>query len=412
MSVVLGGAGDLSCSEISLIGKRSLGVELDPDALVRAAASHALAVDIAARRPIYGRSTGVGSNKDVTVVDPAAAAQALLRSHATSAGAPRSPERVRAMLAVRIHQLGQGGSGVNPVVVEALAAMLRDDALPAVLEYGSIGTGDLAALATTALALQSTSRTRSAVVFGAHDALAFLSSSAASLADAALATADLQKLADTAVLIAGLSWAALRGNPEAFSIAVESATPFPGARSICRTMRSIIDPGGVPARIQDPYGLRTLPQVHGVTIDSLAHSASIVTALISAPSENPVFTPPDSVAHQGGFQMSYLATALDTARSSLAQSAQLVKARLSALLDPELTGLPAFLGDGTPGASGLLAIEYVAASALAELRALALPVAMQSVTLSHGAEEDASFASLGAEQSLNSVGPYRVLLGC
>jgi histidine ammonia-lyase len=118
------------------------------------------------------------------------------------------------------------------------------------------------------------------------------------------------------------------------------------------------------------------------------------------------------VTHHGGFHLAYLSTSLDTAASALAQSAQLVQARLAALMEPEISGLPAFLAGGGAGASGLMVTEYVAASALSELRAASTPVGVQTVSLSRGAEEDASFASLGARRLHGQAAAYRVMLSC
>ena len=363
------------------------------------------AVGLAAQRPVYGRSTGVGANKGVAVEDGAAHAQRLLRSHATAAGPLRDRRRVRAMLAVRCSQLAVAASGVAPSVLEALVAMLDADDLPPVREYGSLGTGDLSALATTAVAL-----TGPGVTFDENDALAFISSNAATLADAALAAHELEALARASLAVAALTFTAVDGNGEAYSPLVEQATPFTGGRTVCRTMRGLVD-GVTAARIQDPFGLRALPQVQGVLLDSLAHLTAVVEGLASAGSENPVFgTEPPAVAHHGGFHMAYLATALDTVRSAVAQAAQLSLARLGYLIDPALTGLPAFLGDGTPGASGVMVVEYVAASALAELRLAATPVAVQSISISRGAEDDASFASLGARLALDGTAPYTVVV--
>jgi histidine ammonia-lyase len=127
-------------------------------------------------------------------------------------------------------------------------------------------------------------------------------------------------------------------------------------------------------------------------------------------SENPVLSPELGVAHHGGFHAAYLAQALDAVALAAAQSAQLSLARLTMLDEPALTGLAPFLGDGTPGASGTMIVEYVSASALAALRALAVPASLQTVTLSRGVEEDASFASLAARQVLDSVALFRTVL--
>lgn len=438
------GGSALTCGDVVDVAVRRRGVELHPDVLDRVAASHEHAVRIVVDRHVYGRTTGVGANRDVTVGGPdqqpsgasdaqeAAHVEALLRSHATAAGEPRSPERVRGMLLVRLHQLASGASGAAPAVVQALLGMVQADALPAVRELGAVGTGDLPALAAAALALRGDVPTSSplprTVAFGVHDALPFLSSSAATIADSAIAQHQLHRLSRAAVVVAALTFTAVRGNPEAFSTPVEQASPFTGARQVCRWVRALVDTTTPGARLQDPYGLRTLPQVQGNLLDSLEHLARITEAHANSSSENPlvvVRTPGDpaipdpaipdpatDVPHHGAFHLAPLATALDATRSAVVQGAQLSLTRLALLVEPRYTSLQPFLSDGVPGSSGIMPLEYVAASALGQLRLLAAPVAVQTVSLSRGAEDDASFASTGARAALDVVPALRVLLAC
>ena len=410
----------LSAAEIVAAARREDTVELTDQARERVGASAALAERIAAERPLYGRSTGVGANRNVAVSDAGAHARALLRSHATSAGPLRSPVRVRAMLVVRLNQLAAGGSGASPAVLEGLATMLAVDALPYVREHGSVGTSDLPALATTALALMgeapTTSPLPSRVELGAADALPLMSSNAAAIGDAALAGADLMELARANVVVAALTFAGVDGNREAFAEVVEQVTPFAGARQVCRWMRALTDEAAKPARIQDPFGLRTLPQVHGVALDALRRVDDVVSRLANAPSENPVFLVgadgSDQIAHHGGFHASYLSAALDAAVVAVAESATLSLARIAILIDPNATGLAPFLGEGTPGSSGVMVLEYVGASALGDVRAAATPSGLQTVVLSRGLEEVASFASLSARQAAAAAEPVRLLLAC
>lgn len=371
----------------------------------------------AAQRPVYGRTTGVGANRDAVVGDPAEHAAGLLHSHATGAGPLRGRERVRAMLAVRLNQLAVGGSGVSPEVVVALAAMLEQDALPPVRELGSIGTGDLPALAVTALALCGEVRTDPPFTgpharFGAGDALPFLSSNAAALGDAALAVDGLRRLALAATAVAALCLVGVEGNLEAFSTLVETTTPFPATARVCRVVRSLVGEPRLPARIQDPFGLRVFPQVQGALLDQLDRLDTTVAAMVNAATENPVLIPDVGVAHHGGFYAALLAQNLDAAVLAATQSAQLSLARTTMLSEPELTGLTPFLAGDVPGASGVMIVEYVAASAVSALRHVAQPATLQTVTLSRGAEEDASFASLAARQAYEAVGLYRTVLAC
>ncbi|HJQ03438.1 MAG TPA: aromatic amino acid ammonia-lyase [Jatrophihabitans sp.] len=404
----------LTSADIAAAMAGPLVVEVTETARQRLAQSHRQAVQASRLRPIYGVSTGVGANRTVELAPGTAGAQALLRSHATSAGPPRSPERVRAMLLIRLNQLCSGGSGVRPQVAQALADMINDDALPGVREFVGIGAAELSALATTALALQARSMlpgNQDELVFGPHDALPFISSNAAALADAALAAHRFQLGARAALSTAALSFAAVRGNAEAYAPAVELATPMPGARATCRAMRTLV--GSPPAeRIQDPYGLRALPQAHGMLLDALSTLTATIDAFANAPSENPSILADGSVAHHGGFHAGYLALASDAVAIAAVQSGQLSLNRLTYVSEPNHTGLEPFLGDGSPGASGVMVVEYVAATALGDLRAAAAPAATQAITLSRGIEDTASFASLAARQLLTAAERYELLVAC
>jgi histidine ammonia-lyase len=404
----------LTADQVVELSAGGVTVAVTDDALERVAASQRFAAEAVTVREIYGRSTGVGANRNQVLADPEAQAVGLLRSHATAAGDLRAPERVRAMLVVRLNQLALGVSGADPAVLHALTDMINRDALPPVRELGSLGTGDLPALAVTALALRGDVVTSKPigepVEFGPGDALPFLSSNAATIADALLAAARLRTVAQAALVVAAASYLAVDGNSEAFAAAVEQATPFEGARLVCATMRRLVAGSPTARRIQDPFALRTLPQVHGALLDALDRLESVAVLLANAASENPVLSPEHGIAHHGGFHVAYLAQALDLATLATAQAAQLSLARLTMLSEPAITGRPSFLGDGTAGASGIMMAEYTAAGALAELRALATPASLQTVTLSRGVEEDASFASLGARQALDSVQAYRTVV--
>ncbi len=396
--------GQLTLAEITEACLGPVSVRVTDEALAGVAASHKYAQQVATERPIYGLSTGVGANRTIALTDPDAQALDLLRSHAGSAGPLRTPERVRATLVVRLNQLAAGSSGIEPAILTALADMINLDALPAIRELGGIGTGDLSALAVTALAVHEV------VPFGRGSALPFLSSNAATIADAALALNGLRSLARSTIVVAAVALEGVNGNREAFSPAVERVTPFAGARDVCRTIRALVPNTHEPSRIQDPFGLRVLPQVHGALLDALDQLEEVVVTMANTGSENPTLSPDLGVAHHGGFYAARLAQALDLVGLATAQTAQLSLARLGMLQEPALTGLDPFLGDGKPGASGTMIVEYIAASALGELRALAMPASLQTATLSRGVEEEASFASLAARQALDSVRHFRTIL--
>ncbi len=150
--------------------------------------------------------------------------------------------------------------------------------------------------------------------------------------------------------------------------------------------------------------------MHGALVDRVGFAEHVVVSMANTASENPLVSARHGVAHHGAFHAAYLVQSLDALTLALAQSAQLSLARLAMLTEPAYTGERPFLGDGTPAASGVMIVEYSAASALAELRALATPAGLQVVTLSRGVEEDASFATLAARQALDAVSRYRAVL--
>ena len=421
----------LTCDRLAAQVQAPVRVRLSVAARRRSEASFRAAAAAVTQRQVYGRTTGVGANRSigVDVGDLAAGARhtlSLLRSHATSAGPLRSEVRVRATLVVRLNQLAAGGSGISMGAIDALAAMINADALPPIREHSGIGTGDLTALATTALGLLGEvplTRPLRPVQLGVHDALPFFSSNAATLADAAIATARLQVLAKAGLAVAALTGLAVSANFEAFGPVVERATPGPGARRVCRTILALSDPDGLglppsEVRIQDPFAMRCLPQVNGLLLDALDRLDEVVSGHLNVAAENPVIvsSPDDQmpavVAHHGGFHIPAVSLACDSAAIAVAQSVPLLLGRLAMLVDPAATGLPAFLGDGTPGASGVMMLEYLAASALADLRASASPASLGSVTLSRGMEEHASFASQAAVQLLETADAYATALAC
>lgn len=177
-------------------------------------------------------------------------------------------------------------------------------------------------------------------------------------------------------------------------------------------------PGPPLGRIQDPYGFRCLPQIHGPAQDAADALERVLAVEINAAAENPLICPDaglnDSPAayHHGGFYMAQLALALDHFRLAVTQVARLSTSRLSALNEPSFTRLRPFLADGEPAASGVMILEYAAGAALGDLRAFSAPASLGHAVLSRGVEEQASFASLAARQTLRACSAYRQVVAC
>ncbi|WP_405463864.1 aromatic amino acid lyase [Streptomyces jietaisiensis] len=519
--VVLDGAG-LDVGGVVRLADNDAVPEVTGEALARVRHAWETAERLAARGRLYGRGTGVGAHRQVAVEEDELAGHGLrlLRSHAGGAGAVLPARQARAMLAVRTNQLLAGGSGIHPDFVEALAEALRLGVHPALTEYGSVGTGDLTALAQTGLtllgeqpwlggtreapgpeaglprpaaparepgrpapdraareprprerhgasglpsetprpprgtdvpALPGGTGTRVAapctdgspipvprrprsgtgvprpsaapaglpapVALRPGDALALLSSNALALGQAALACHDLTLLLRAAHAVAALSLLAVSGATEAYAAPVHAVRPYPGPARAAAEVRRLLalpdrPPPGGGRRIQDPYGFRAFPQVHGAALDAAERLRHVVETEINCPTENPLIAPDGTAYHHGGFYAAPLGLALDGADLALLGTAQLSAARLSALGRADLTGLPAFLAEGPAGSSGTMILEYTAHSALAELRASAAPASAGHAVLSHGLEEAAGFASQAARQALRAVEAYRTVLAC
>jgi histidine ammonia-lyase len=417
-----------SCAQVRDVARGKASAAVSQDGLQRARAAANLVTEVAARMPVYGRTTGVGANHNqpVTASDMTEYGYRLLRSHAGGSGPLVAADLSRAMLVVRANQISAGGSGVDPGVLEPLLDGVNAGLWVPVPRYGAIGTGDLTALAAAALCLlgerdwlpppgqASSPITQPRFPLASADALGFLSSNAATIGEAALACSDLDELLRAAVVIAALSHCAVTASVEPYAAPVHEARRYPGQRAVAAVLRELLGTDrGPSARIQDPYGYRALPQVHGPAVDAVRRGAHAVTAELNAAAENPlVDVAGGTVWHNGNFHTAYVGLALDAVRAALFQTAALSAARLGTLVEPYFTGLSPFLATDPPPSSGILILEYVAHSAIADLRRLAAPAALGSAVLSRGVEEHAGFSTQSARATTDVIDAYRIVLAC
>jgi histidine ammonia-lyase len=241
-----------------------------------------------------------------------------------------------------------------------------------------------------------------------------MSSNAATLGEAALAVEDVRALLEASVVIAALALLAVGGDPDAYDPVVQEARPHPGQRAVAARLRQLLAGQTVrPSRIQDPYGYRALPQAHGPALDAAGQLDRVLSVDMNAASENPlVDVAGGRVLHNGNFHSAYLAGALDGMSLALYRTATLSVARLSSLMDPRLTGLTTFLAGEPSGSSGLMILEYVAQSCLADLRRSATPATVATAVISRGVEDHAPFSTEAARSLAQAAAAYRVLLSC
>src|SRR6185437_13947845 len=409
-TVIVDGA-TLSGEIVAAVAERGARVAVAPDGTARAAAAHRALLAAVSRERVYGWTTGVGANNRVPVERGNGHGLRLLRSHAGGAGEPVAAAVARGALVIRLNQLAAGGSGADPAWLEALASVLNLGLAPEFPVLGAIGTGDLTGLAATALALIGERPWR-----GPDGPVTrTLLHRAVAHAEATLAHQALAGLLDVELAVAALSHLAVSGSAQPYAEPVQAARPHPGQRATADRLRELLGPDAARpgARVQDPYGLRALPQVHGPAVDALDHVERVLRVELNAAAENPLVDAASGrVLHNGNFHGAYLGLALDGARLAVCADAALSPARLAALAEPDRTGLRPFLADGPEGSSGIMILEYTASAALAELRQLAGPASLGSAVLSRGAEEHAAFSPQAARAAAAMVPRLGTVLAC
>jgi histidine ammonia-lyase len=402
----------LTPQAVARVARGGLPVALSPEGRKRNEAAYRTTLKLLEDgAPVYGMNTGVGSLKAVPIPPNLLEdhQRRLLRSHAVGAGDPVSPEVSRAMLAVRGNQISAGGAGVHPDLLDAMVDALNQGSAPSIRELGSLGTSDLTSLAEAGLALIgerpfADGRRGPPVPLGPRDGLMLMGSNAHAVGEAALCFVDLSRLIRTSETCAAIAFEAVGANPTALDARVHAARPHPGQVAAAEHLRSLLR-GYEPSflRLQDSYAFRCLPQVQGVLRDAHAHLEGVLRVEMNSATENSLLFG-DEALTTGNFHAAPLAVALDHARNAVSQAASLSAARLSALMNPETSGLSPFLAENPGPDSGLMTFEYTVNSAAGELRLLATPAASQSaVFISQGVENHATFASLAARQTTRAV---------
>ncbi|MFN8020204.1 MAG: aromatic amino acid lyase [Acidimicrobiales bacterium] len=394
-------------------------VVLDPSVEPALRANQREASEASAAGRAYGRTTGVGANRNERADDADGGhGRRLVRSHATGAGPVLHRHIGRATSLIRASQLAVAGSGLPHEVLDALVRSLDDGRSAPVRRFGGLGTGDITGLAELALCLLGERAWDDGTVaayldeLGADAALAFMSSSAPTLAAASLAASEIAGLVRASVPVAALSAHAVQANAQQWSPVAVGTRPSVGVDAVAASMRRLLGDGpATPPRTQDPLSFRCIPFVAGPVLTVMAEAIGEIDACIAANAENPRFAD-GQVWHHGSFMLTGLALRLDTARLGLVQWFATSVARLLKLDDPAYTGQRRFLADGPAGSSGVMVVEYTAASAFDALRGTADPVSRSTTAISVGTEDHATFANRGALALLDSIDAVRTVLAC
>ena len=431
MSALLNGQ-DLTFAQLEEVSLRGARVELAPPAAERMKASRAV-VDklVETEKTAYGINTGFGKLASVHIShEQVRQLQVnLVRSHACGVGEPLSMAETRAMMVLRANALAKGLSGVRPVVVETLCAMLNAGVHPVIPAQGSVGaSGDLAPLAHLAQVVIGEGRAefRGKVVAGgeamrlagiaplalqAKEGLSLLNGTQAMLALLSLALREADIAADTADVAASLSLDALRGSPNAFDARIMHARPYAGASQTARNLAHLNEgsqireshrPPDKDPRVQDAYSLRCTPQVHGAVRDAFAQAREIAQVELNSATDNPlVFVRGNGegdIVSGGNFHGQPLAMAADQAAIAIATLGGISERRIEQITNPLTSMLPAFLTPEPGLNSGFMIAQVVAAALASENKALAAPHSVDSISTSGNQEDYVSMGMGGARR--------------
>ena len=439
----------LTLGEVEAVARDRVAVQLSDEAATRVRESRALLEGLLeGEAPVYGVNTGFGRLADVRIPreEQRALQRNMVRSHAAGAGAPLPASEVRAVMLLRANTLARGQSGCRLVVVERLLELLNRGVHPVVPETGSVGaSGDLVPLAHIALALTGEG---SVVVDGREgdaaellagagiEALELVEKEAVALLNGTQATTGIGVLAlrrfaralDTADVAGAMSLEGLRGTPDPFRPEIHEARPHPGQIESARRLWALLEGSGIreshrtdDPRVQDAYSLRCMPQVHGAAREACSYAHRILTTEINSATDNPLVLPiqagegsaetgvdvdrvmPAEILSGGNFHAQVVAQCLDLVAIAAADLASIAERRIDRLLNPDLSGLPAFLTP-TPGTrSGLMIAQVTAADALSEMRVLASPASVDSVPTCASQEDHVSMGMAAARKVRRTI---------
>ena len=400
---------------------------LDPASAPLVAASAAAVERILARgAPVYGINTGFGKLASVRIADDELALlqRNIVLSHAAGTGDPSPVPVVRLMMALKLASLAQGASGVRPATVALLEALLVEGLTPVVPCQGSVGaSGDLAPLAHMTAAMIGVGEVwlqgarlpaadalaqagLAPLTLGPKEGLALLNGTQFSTANALAALFGAQRLFQSALVTGALSTEAAKGSDTPFDPRIHALRRHQGQIEVAAALRSLMAGSAIRAshteddpRVQDPYCLRCQPQVMGAALDVLRQAGTTLLTEANGVSDNPLIFAEDDTALSGGnFHAEPVAFAADMIALAVCEIGSIAERRIAMLVDPALSGLPAFLTPRPGLNSGFMIPQVTAAALVSENKQMAYPASVDSIPTSANQEDHVSMAAHGARR--------------
>ncbi|RLC32493.1 MAG: histidine ammonia-lyase [Deltaproteobacteria bacterium] len=382
---------------------------------------------------IYGITTGFGAmcNVSISESDTRALQKKIIMSHAAGIGRPLPEDVVRAIMAIRVHDLAMGHSGCRIKTLNHLLTFLNDGVTPLIPEKGSVGaSGDLAPTAHMGLVLigmgQAFYRGRkmpgaralekiglAPLVLEAGEGLALINGTQVMTAIASLVVHDAVRLAKMADIACAMSLEVLMGSNSEFDPRIHQVRPHPGQIASADNMlrltgdsQIILSHAGC-ARIQDAYTLRCSPQIHGASKDAVAHAERVINIELNSTTTNPlIFTDTEEIRLGGNFHGQPIAMAADYLSMGIAELGNVSERRIERMVNPQLSELPAFLVKNGGLNSGYMIAQYTAAALVSENKVLAHPACVDSIPTSANKEDHVSMGTIAIRQCreiLNNV---------
>lgn len=418
--------GRMRISDLAAIARNGAQVRLAEQGRARILQARALVEEwVRSGKVIYGMTTGFGALSDVVISrdDTRQLQKNLIMSHAAGVGPLMDEETVRAVMALRIGEFARGNSGIRMETVDLLTELLNKGVYPVVPEKGSVGaSGDLAPLAHLALVLiglgeawyqgerlsGQTALERCGLKpleLEAGEGLALVNGTQAMTAIGGLSSYDARRLSKTADVVAAMTLEVLMGSRTEFDQRIHQRRPHPGQSMAADNMErvtrrsEIISSHQDCSRIQDAYTLRCSPQVHGASKDAVDYVVKVIETEMNSSTGNPLIFPDTKDFLLGGnFHGQPVAMALDFLAIAVSEMAGISERRVERLVNPSLSGLPAFLvGEGGLN-SGFMIAQYTAAALVSENKILSHPACVDSIPTSANKEDHVSMGTIAARK--------------
>ncbi|TVL99422.1 MAG: histidine ammonia-lyase [Candidatus Brocadia sp. WS118] len=377
------------------------------------------------KQAIYGLTTGFGALSDVVISKEQTKQlqKNILMSHAAGVGDFLDEETARGTLLLKIHDLAKGHSGIKLETLKTLVEIFNKGVYPLMPEKGSVGaSGDLAPLAHMALVLvgQGQGRFKDRILNGkvamaeagiplldldAGEGLALINGTQVMTAIGAITVCNAMNLLKTADIAAGMSLEVLLASNVELDKKIHDVRPHPGQIISADNLRRIILNSEIVSshkdcsRVQDAYSIRCSPQVHGASVDALHYVRRVIEIEMNAATDNPlIFPETDQIISGGNFHGQPVALALDFLAIALSEIANISERRTERLVNPQLSGLPAFLIKDAGLNSGFMIAQYTAAALVSENKVLAHPASVDSIPTSANKEDHVSMGTIAARK--------------